>query len=257
MNDNQNQKFFLHTETIPAIILFFILLFVFAKWGPSINFSTTTQNVNQPFVVTGEGTATAVPDIAKIDFGVQDSGTSLTQVQNSVNKKSQTLVAALKKLGIADNDIKTTQYSINPTQNYNVTPPTITGYQITVSYEVTIRNLDNINGALTDITGAGANLVGGVIFDLSDDARIKAETAARTDAVKIAKENAQSLANASGITLGKIINVSEAQNSVRPVPFLQNAGLGAGVAEKSIAQPNIQPGSTEIDITVSLSYQIR
>lgn len=206
-------------------------------------------------VVTGEGKATAIPDIAKVSVGIQSSGQILNQVQDDANKKSQALVAALKKLGIEDKDIKTTSYNISPQQDFQSNPPRITGYQVSISYEVTVRKIDNINNVLTTVTGAGANLVGGVNFDLSDTASAKALDAARADAVGKAKQSAESLAKASGVTLGKIINISEGQNNV-PRPLTATA-VGLGGAEKSVTQPNVQPGTTEIDITVSLSYEIR
>lgn len=206
-------------------------------------------------VVTGEGKATAIPDIAKVSAGITDSGATLISVQDSVNRKSQSLVAALKKLGIEDKDIKTTSYNISPESDYRANPPKITGYQVSINYEVTVRDTTKINDVMTTVTGAGANLVGGVSFDLSDTAKNKAMDAARQDAVKEAQENAQSLAKASGITLGKIINLTESQNGApRPVLVTQKAvGLGGAAP----ATPDIQPGTTEIDLTVSLSYEIR
>ena len=244
--DNKPQKFFIRSDAAGAVIIFFILLFVFAKWGPSIPFSVLSQTRGEPMVVSGEGKATAIPDVAKISAGIQDSGTSLIAVQNSVDKKSQNLVSALKNLGINDRDIKTTSYNIYPQQNYQTNPPTITGYQVSVNYEVTVRKIDQVNSILTTVTEAGANLVGGVTFDLSNTAKQKALDSARNDAVKIAKENAESLARASGVTLGKIINISENQNSA-PRPIL--------MTEKST--PNTQPGEAEVSLTVSLSYEVR
>jgi len=103
---------------IRSIIIFFVLLFVFAKWGPAINFSTTTQTKGEPFIVQGEGKASVAPDIAKIDIGIQESGVSLKTVQDSVNKKSQDLVAQVKNLGVEPKDIKTTSYSVYPQYDY-------------------------------------------------------------------------------------------------------------------------------------------
>ena len=78
---------------------------------------------------------------------------------------------------------------------------------------------------------------------------------ARQDAVSQAKENAQSLAKASGVTLGKIINVTESQNSgSRPI-LMTDKSVGLGGAAP--LTPDIQPGTTEVDITVSLSYEVR
>lgn len=253
--EDKPQKFFIRSDSAGAVIIFFILLFVFAKWGPAINFSTTTQSKGEPMIVTGEGKSTAIPDIAKISAGIQSSGQSLTQAQNDVNSKSQSLVTALKKLGIDEKDIKTTSYNIYPQQDYQANPPTINGYQVSINYEITVRKIDQVNGVLTTVTGAGANLVGGVNFDLSDTAKQKAMDAARMDAVSQAKANAESLAKASGVTLGRIINVSENQNSVpRPI-FMSDKSAGLGGAP--VAAPNVQPGTTEIDLTVSLSYEIR
>ncbi len=239
-----------------AVIFFFILLFAFAKWGPSIPFSVLSQARGEPMIVTGEGKATAVPDIAKVSAGIQTTSGILSQAQDDVNKKSQSLVAALKNLGITEKDIKTTSYNIYPQQNYQANPPTITGYQVSVNYEITVRNIDQINNILTTVTNAGANLVGSVSFDLSDTAKQKALNEARNDAVGKAKANAESLAKASGVTLGRIINISENQ-SIAPRPILMNekaTGLGGGTAPTT---PNVQPGETEVDLTVSLSYEVR
>lgn len=243
-------------KKIGAVITFFILLFVFAKWGPSIPFSVLSQTRGEPMIVVGEGKSTAIPDIAKVSAGIEEQGQTLKQVQDSANKKSQSLVDALEKLGIENKDIKTTSYNIYPQNDYQSNPPKITGYQVSTSYEVTVRKIDNINNVLTTVTNAGANLVGGVSFDLSDEVKNKAMDAARKDAVKTAKENAESLARASGVTLGKIINVTESRNgNPRPIFMTDKAiGLGGGTP---IAQPDIQPGTTEIDVTISLSYEVR
>lgn len=240
---------------VGAIVVFFLLLFVFSKWGPAIPFSTTTQNKGEPMIVTGEGKAAAIPDIAKVSFGVQESGQTLAQVQDSVNKKSQSLVAALKKVGVEDKDIKTTSYNIYPQSDYQSNPPKITGYQVSINYEVTIRKIESVNEALTTVVSSGANLVGGVSFELSDDAKEQALDEARKSAVSEARKNAESLAKSAGVTLGKIINISENQ-ALAPRPVQLTAKAEGG--EQMIAtQPDIQPGTTEIDLIVSLSYEIR
>ena len=238
-----------------AVIVFFILLFVFAKWGPAINFSTTTQVKGDPFIVQGTGKATVAPDIAKIDFGIQESGSNLKTVQDSVNKKSQDLVNQIKKLGIDAKDIKTLSYSVYPQYDYTTPTQKITGYQVSTEYEVTIRDFTKINDLLGAATSFGANTIGGVNFDLSDNLKNQKLQEARDEAVSEAKTKAAGLAKAAGITLGKIINVSESTPS-----DIRNFALptsGAGLTEKSVTPPSVQPGTTEIDSTVSLSYEVR
>lgn len=238
-----------------SIIIFFVLLFVFAKWGPAINFSSITQVKGEPFVVQGTGKVTIAPDIAKIDLGIQESGTDLKTVQNSVNKKSQDLVAQVKKLGVDPKDIKTISYYVYPQYDYTAPTPKITGYQVSTGYEVTIRDFTKINDIIASVTSFGANTVGGINFDLSDDLKNKTLQTAREEAVGEAKTKAEGLAKAAGISLGKIINVSESTPSnIRPINLPVSGG---GVAEKSVTQPEVQPGTTEIDVTISLSYEVR
>jgi len=244
-------------KRIGAIITFFILLFIFAKWGPAINFNTTTQAKGDPFVVSGEGKVTVTPDIAKITVGIQENGTSLKQVQDSVNKKSKTLTDALKKLGIADSDIKTVSYNVYPQYDFTNIVQNITGYQVSTNYEVTIKNFDIINNAIVTSTTSGANVVGGINFQLSDATQKQKLQDARDLAVKDAKDKADGLAKAAGITLGKVINVSENQNNNVVRQFALPVAGGGVDLQKSIAPPQVQPGQTEIDVTISLSYEVR
>jgi uncharacterized protein len=242
-----------------AVVMFFILLFVFAKWGPAIPFSVLSQPKGEPMVVSGEGKSTAVPDVAMVNAGIEDRGQSLKQVQDNVNKKSQALVKALKDLGVEEKDIKTTNYNIYPQSDYASRPPTVTGYQVSISYSVKVKDVDKVNEVLTTVTAAGANLVGGVSFELSDEAKAKAVNEAREDAVKTAKESAQSLAKASGVTLGRIINISESQSGNYPRPMYaadsKVSAVGGGMLANT--QPEVQPGTTETSLTVSLYYEVR
>ncbi len=252
---NDDYKVPASARTVGTVIIFFILLFIFAKWGPPINFSSVTQTKGEPFIVQGTGTSTVAPDIAKVDLGIQESGTNLKTVQDSVNKKSQDLVAQIKKTGIADKDIKTISYYVYPQYDYTTPTQRITGYQVSTSYEITIRDFTKINDLLASATSFGANTIGGVNFDLSDNLKNKTLQDARDQAVAEAKTKAEGLAKAAGITLGKIINVSEeTPSNIRP---LMAPSAGSVVTEKSVTQPNVQPGTTEIDVTVSLSYEVR
>jgi uncharacterized protein YggE len=250
-----NKKIPTPASCVGIVIVFFILLFVFAKWGPAINFSSTTQTKGEPFVVQGTGKENVAPDIAKIDLGIQESGTDLKTVQNSVNTKSQNLVAQIKKLGIADKDIKTISYYVYPQYDYTTPTQSITGYQVSTEYEVTVRDFTKINDLLASATSFGANTIGGVNFDLSDDLKNKTLQDARDQAVAEAKTKAEGLSKAAGITLGKIINVSEeTPSNIRP---LMLPASGGGVTDKTVTQPAVQSGTTEIDVTVSLSYEVR
>lgn len=241
---------------VASIVVFFVLLFVFTKWGPAINFSSTTQTKGEPFIVSGEGKVYAVPDIAKITIGIEDTRLSLADVQKSVNTKTQTLTKAIKDLGIEDKDIRTTSYNLYPQYDYSRNTTQITDYRLSVTYEITIRDTDKINGVISTATSSGANMEGSISFDLSDSVKKEKLLEARKLAVTEAKEKAEGLAASAGLTLGKIINISENQNPNSPRPLYATNAAGKGQDEVA-ALPSIQTGQTEIDITVNLSYEIR
>lgn len=257
MEDNSVKTIPPQANSVGAVIIFFILLFLFAKWGPAIPFSTTTQSRGEPLVVSGEGKVSVTPDIAKVSAGIEESGTSLKTIQNSVNTKSKNLVDALKRSGIDEKDIKTTSYNVFPQYDYSVSSTRITGYRVSTNYEVTVRDFDKVNDILVVITQNGANIVGGISFEVNDDTKQKKLQEAREEAVAEAKKKAQGLARASGITLGKIINVSENQGVDFPRPLALDKSLPVSGGGESIPAPEITPGETEITVSVSLSYEIR
>lgn len=243
------------TGKIATVVVFFMLLFVFAKWGPSINFSTTSQSKGEPLTVTGEGKVYITPDLATITIGIEESGNSLKIVQDNVSRKTNTLTATIKKLGVKDEDIKTTSYNLYPTYNYESTPYRVDGYRVSTSYSVKIRDFDKINDIIVASTEAGANMESNIIFDVNEETKKEKLNEARKLATDNAKEKAEGLAKAAGITLGKIVNISEMQGL--DVPRYYATGVALDVMSKEASQPSIEAGQTEIVVNVSLSYEVR
>lgn len=238
-----------------AIILsFFILLFIYSTFGPRIPISIITQQKGEPLIVSEEGKATAIPDIAKVSLGIEENGTNLKSVQDNVNKKSKTLVSELKKLGIEEKNIKTTSYNVYPEYNYESQPPKISGYRVSTNYEVTIDNFDKVNEVVVKATEVGANIVGNASFDLKDETKQKALDEARKVAIEKAQNKAKSLAKIANISLGRIINISESQDNLTPRPIYTKAAMEL---DQAISQPEITPGETEIIVNISISWEIK
>ena len=237
-----------------VITFFFLSLFAYVKLAGPIPFSvnSTTTSKSDTFNVTGEGKATVKPDIATITVGIQANGASAKEVQNQINTNINKVSDAIKKLGIDPKDIKTQNYSINPTFNYNSGDnQKITGYSGSTNILIKVRNLDNANNVLDTAIAQGANQIGNISFDVEDKTRAEAE--ARIMAVAQAKKKAQDAAKIAGFSLGKIINYSENQGGPPgPLPMMKadsGQGLGGGGTQ-------VEPGSNEIDLTVTLSYEV-
>ncbi len=242
-------------NTITGLLLFFVSLFVYTKFAGPIPFSITnvTSNKSEAFTVTGEGKVSVKPDIATINVGVQANGTTVQNVQDNLNKNINAITAAVKKTGIDEKDIQTSNYNLSPTYDFTNSVQRITGYQASSNLTIKVRKIDTANNVVDAATAAGANTVGGISFDVDD--KTKAMDDARKLAVADAKAKAEQAAQTTGFTLGKIINYQESTNNIRPMPMYAKTdvatGMGAGVATE------LSTGTTDITLTVTLSYEVK
>ncbi len=236
------------------IIFLFFSLFAYTKLVGPISFSVSSVSTTKTdiFSVSGEGKAIVKPDIALVNVGIEANGATVKETQNQINTVINKVSTALKGLGIAEKDIKTVNYSINPNYDWGSGRQRIIGYHANTTLEVKVRDIDKANEVIDSATASGANQIGNITFDVED--KTKAEAEARQQAVDEAKKKAGEIAKASGLKLGKIINYSEGSSGL-PVPMVRESmklGLGGGAAPTT----DIQPGSSEIRIVVNLSYQL-
>lgn len=200
--------------------------------------------------VSGTGRVTLAPDVADIRLGVMASRPTVKEARAVAADAMTKILASLKSLGIADKDITTSTLSLQPTYDYGKGAPSqITGYQLQNVVLVTIRDLDKVSQAIDGATAAGATTIDGITFRLDNPAA--AERQARTAAMADAKAKADALASAAGVSITGVSSVAETTNS-QPYPVPYAAG---GAARDAVATP-VQPGTTEIDITVNVVYRI-
>lgn len=236
-----------------GIVIFFLALFLYIKFLGPIPFAVNSVQTTKTdlFQVTGQGSATAVPDTATIDFAVTKQAGAVTDAQNQTNTIIQKIMDGLKSLGVSAKDIKTTNYSVNP--NYDFTSgQTITGYGVTQNVEVKISPLDKVNKTLDTITANGANIVGQVSFGFTNEKQQQLEDLARQDAVKKAKMQAESLTKATGVMLGPIIDIQE-NNPQTPIVMPLNAQANSANRD---TPTNATPGENTITTSITLSYQL-
>ena len=116
---------------------------------------------------------------------------------------------------------------------------------------IKVRDFSKINSVIDTATADGANQIGGLSFTVDNPEKFQAE--ARKEAIAKAKLKAEDIARESGINLGRIINVSEGYN-MAPLPMYAQAektvGMGGGGTPTQV-----EPGSSEISVTVTLSYE--
>ncbi len=239
---------------IAGIVIFFIALFAYTKLAGPIPFTVTsvTTAKTDTFSVTGEGKVSVPPDIALVNAGVQAQGNTVKIAQDLLNKNINAVSAAVKDAGVNAKDIQTSGYTIYPMYDYRAEGQKITGYQASSNLTIKVRAIDNANAVIDAAAGAGANQISGISFDVDD--KTKAQNEAREKAVAQARSKAENAARIAGFSLGKIINYSENFGDIpRPIPMMAKADM-AGSPE---VPTQIETGTNEIAVTVTLSYQIQ
>jgi len=204
--------------------------------------------------VNGSGQVFLNPDIAYIYIGVHTEMDTAAEAVTANNAQTQTVIDALKEAGIADNDIRTTNFSIWTNQQYSPDGrQTGVRYAVANTVFITVRKLENLGDLLDSAVSAGANSINSIQFDVAD--KTEALKKARAEAVKDAEVQAKELAEAAGVNLGEIQAISFYDSA--PVPYLDTFGKGGGGAAEAAATVPIQPGQLTLTVTVSMSYEIK
>jgi uncharacterized protein YggE len=218
---------------------------------------TTINQAAQPVIrtmnVNGVGQIYLTPDIAYIYIGVHTEAATASEAMATNKTQTNAVIGAIKKTKVADKDIRTTNFSIYPSQKYTPDgmPTGETIYAVDNTVYVTVRKLDSLGGLLDDVVSAGANTINSITFDLAD--KTQAVKDARAKAVEDARTQARELADASGVSLGNIQNINFYETSPSPIPMY--SGKGGGMAAD--ASVPIQPGELTISVTVNLVYEIK
>jgi uncharacterized protein YggE len=232
-----------------------ILAMSLAACSPVVIPAAST-NPNQPaprtISVNGTGMVTVTPDIAYISIGVHTEADAATDAVSQNNTLTQKVIDALKALGVAEKDIRTTNFSIYPNQRYdnNGLPLPMT-YVVDNTVNVTVRDLTKMGQMLDAAVKAGANTVNSIQFDVED--KTSAMSDARVAAVKDAQKQAQELAQAAGVTLGDVQTITYYDNT--PVPYTAY-GKGGGMVADAASVP-VSPGTSQLTASVSIIYLIK
>ena len=223
---------------------------------PTLAVDTSSTTPEHTISVSGTGTVTLQPDLADLRLGVLVSRPTVKAAQADAASAMTRVIGALKALGIDPKDIQTSNVSLQPVYDYanNANPPRITGFQMSNSVSVTVRDLAKLGDAIDNSLAAGATSLDGVDFRVGD--QTAAEAQARQAAMAEAKSKADTLAAAAGVSIAGVSSIAETSSPVQyPIPFAAGAAIAAPDAAK-VATP-IQAGTNDVTITVSVVYLIK
>ncbi|HEX6866824.1 MAG TPA: SIMPL domain-containing protein [Caulobacteraceae bacterium] len=209
-------------------------------------FRATTLNVS------AQGETKVAPDMATISLGVQTQEPTAQAAIAANAEKMSRVVAALKKGGLADKDIQTSNLSLSPQYVYQENlPPRLTGYQASNQVTVTVHDLSRLGKIVDATVNAGADNVGGVSFGIDDPT--EAENAARLEAVRKLRAKADLYAGAAGYRVSRLVTMSEGGGYSAPPPPMPMMAMRA---ESAKYDTSVSPGELNVQVSVSATYEL-
>lgn len=234
-----------------GVLLVLIGLWLASIFNLSIPIKLQTSGAPQELAVVGTGQVDVVPDTVRITFGIRvEQKNSVEAVQKEMNEKSKAVSEALIKSGVKKENIKTSNYSINPEYDYSNPQRKLLGYTGTMTIDVKVQPTALAPTVIANATAAGANEVQNTQFIVDAPEKYRAE--ARQKAIENAREQAEAIAKDLGIRLGKAVNLVESSNgnSVYPVPMYDAKAMGAGGGG-----PTLESGTQTITSTVTVYFE--
>lgn len=232
-------------------VLMIVIIFYFATM-----INEKSQADNNVITVTGEGEIYAKPDVGVIDISVKTENKDVSKASDENNLKMNDIIDMIKSQEVEEKDIKTSGYNINPIYQWEdkTGKRSLTGYEVTQSINVKIRDLSKVGNIISQATEKGANSVGNLYFIIDNDDQLKAD--AKKLAIEDAKKKAKELERTLGVRMVRIVNFSD--NTYNPTYSSYDYGYsGAIKLESSVAAPTISTGQNKITSTVVITYAIQ
>lgn len=208
--------------------------------------------------VSAEGSSSRKPDLAIFTAGVTSTGKTASAALSANSADMTKVIAALKRAGIAERDIQTSNLSLNPVYADNPRqpgsqldqqPPAIIGYQASNMVTVKQRKLGEFGQVIDTLVSAGANQVNGPSFQV--DQPEPALNEARIAALKTARDRANLYANATGLKVGRILSINEGGSyTPRPMVMARMVSMDAGAA------PPVAEGELALTANVTVMFEL-
>ena len=213
----------------------------------------TTKRV---LTMAGTGEATAVPDQVSFRLSVSAKRSDLDSALAEANRLMRKALHALSEQGVAKEDVQTTGLQMNPEYQYHsYDPPTLTGYRVTQTARVLVKELAKAGRAIGATVSAGDSgvRVSGIQLEIGDPQAAMAQ--ARAAAVAEATAKAQQYAEETGQSLGQVVDLREV-SATRPRDLYYGRVASQamyGLTDAAAVLP-IRAGEDELKVTVKIVW---
>ncbi len=205
--------------------------------------------------VTGSGSVVGEPDIATLNLGVSVEKTSVEEAREAAASTMTAVIVTLKANDVTEKDIQTENFSIYPQYDYTDNGRVLRGYRVNNTVSAKVRDLESLSDIIDHAAGAGGDIVvvNSIQFMIEDATAL--QTQARALAVKNAAAKAQTLAEASGVTLGQPVTITE--TSLGGGPPIAFAARAEFAEDSALSSTPIEAGELTISVNVTIVYEIK
>jgi uncharacterized protein len=227
-----------------------IIVAVLAPLSLQAQDSMLPQPSYPQIAVVGRGEVKVSPDRATIQISVQTRAPTAAAAAAENASKQQSVLAALRALGLSNDQLSTVNYNVYPEQRYQEgKDPVITGYNVTNTVLVDVRKLNQVGPVIDAALAHGANMIASLQFYSSNTAA--ARRSAIATAIENARADAEAAARAAHGTLGSLLELS--MLSIAPPPPRPMVMMRAGVTAS--ADTPINPGDETLSVEVSTRWR--
>jgi uncharacterized protein len=208
----------------------------------------------------GSAVESRSPDQAEVTVGVQTTGKTSEEAQDALNQQMDKVIRAVKETKLAGLVTQTQGLALYPEyervdNNARGRGPKITGYRASNSILARTSEVAKIGKIIDAAVAAGANQIMGISFTLKNDAE------ARRDAIRKAtadsKAKAQAMADALGLTLGRVMQATTGGVQARPYRYNMPQGMmSRGVMEAMDAPTPVEAGEVNVSAEVTVEFAI-
>lgn len=217
--------------------------------------SASLANNSEPqgLSVSGEGRASAAPDVAVLGLGVSAKASTVGAANSQAQQAMTALLDSLEANGVQEKDIQTTSFSIHPEYDYRNDEQVLTGYRVSHMLQVKVRDIDKAGEVIDDAVEAGGDLlqVQSISFTIDDTTALSSQ--AREEAMADAQAKAEELATLAGVTLGDPTYITESTSTPYSQPYYDGR---FGYAAEAEAVTEISVGELEVVVYVNITYAI-
>ena len=216
--------------------------------------SVRAQQVPQVDVIvtSGQGVIQATPDRAWITVSAETRGANPREAQRRNAEAMRPVQDALRSAKIPADAVRTAAYDLQQEVDFVNNRRVIRGYVARNAIEIRVDDVTRLGELLELAVGQGATNVGGLRFDLKDQAKLERD--ALRQAVADARAKAEAAAAGAGRTLDRVLRVDEAGTvPAPPMPMFRGAAAQMATADA----PPISAGQIEIRAQATVTSALK